>query len=67
MTEPVRISDTRAMELGSAVPTDAVVFQCTVAGAEVMVGRVPLNRYGGEKIWTLRWSGTPGSPPPPET
>ncbi len=44
VTEPVRISETRVIEAPSGVPTKALDPYWTVAGAEVMVGRAPLNR-----------------------
>ena len=43
------------MASGVSVPTLNELPYWTVDGAEVMVGRIPLKRYGGEKIWAFVW------------
>lgn len=50
VTAAVRISETLLIEAASGVLTEKLVSYCTAEGLPVMVGRGPLNRYGGEKI-----------------
>ena len=51
VTAAGRISDTLVIEAASGVLTWKLLPYCTTEGLLVMVGRAPLNRYGGEKIW----------------
>src|SRR5262245_33120787 len=51
----------------SGVATVNEVPYATEDGADEIVGRAPLKRYGGEKISAVRWSATPVSEPPPAT
>jgi hypothetical protein len=46
---PKRTSDMEAMRDASGVCTMKGCPQASVAGADVMAGRGPLNKYGGEK------------------
>ena len=43
-----RIRWTLVMLLGEGVPTKTVCPHAALPGAELTVGRVPLNRYGGD-------------------
>src|SRR5690349_4723193 len=58
------------MLAASGVWTLMPVPYAAVAGAEVITGLAPLNRYGGEKISELFWSVGASPPlkrPPPRT
>ena len=55
VTEPLRISVTEAMLAASGVSIKKLEPNWTLFGAEVMDGRAPLNKYGGDR------SGHPGS------
>ena len=48
VTEASRIQVTFVMLAASGVPTKKVWPYPTLVGAELIVGRAPLNRYGGE-------------------
>jgi hypothetical protein len=69
VTDPRRTSVTSAMLEASGVATANAPPYAIFDGADVTVGRVPLNRYGGEKISASGWFVSPlavsaGCPPP---
>ena len=53
------VAESDERDLGDAVwvrsPTMNLDANWTVCGADVIPGRGPLKRYGGEKIWALVW------------
>ena len=48
VTDGERISETFVIDAASGVVTSKLEPQLAPPGAEPIVGRVPLNRYGGE-------------------
>jgi hypothetical protein len=67
VTDPGRIIATDAMSSAWGVSTITVPVCGISAGTDAIVGRVPLNRYGGEKISAVRKSAAGLSRPPPAT
>jgi hypothetical protein len=63
VTEPRRNRVTLTIPATFGVPTVKWLLYWTTVGAEVIVGRAPLNRSGGEKTSALGKSG-PKRPPP---
>src|SRR4051812_7888357 len=60
----MRSSETEEIAPASGVPTKNVDPNGASPGIELMVGRGPLNRYGGEKISALNWGVGPTRPLP---
>ena len=48
VTDGERISETFVIDAAFGVVTSKLVPYCAPPGADVIVGRAPLNRYGGE-------------------
>ncbi len=63
VTEESRTQVTLVMLVALGVPTKKVWPYPTLVGAELIVGRAPLNRYGGEYTSAV----APPKSPPPET
>jgi hypothetical protein len=62
VVEEIPISVTLEMLAASGVPTKNDCPYPTLVGADVIVGREPWNRYGGEYISAVR-----AEPPPDKT